>query len=234
MKRFLTLILFLTSVAAMSWAVATQFANNYDCQRSPAYPVISDVNNISGVKSPFVGYKGAGKVNTSAGPWKIEYVGYYDETNTTYNTDAADNVATLVYVAGNVSSAYKVAKDKLEVYRLYQWNSTANEFQHAAYGIMCAYANESNTSAGHAALLIAQGTSLGYGCFLTDNTYTSGDNLSISFDKDASTGFPELHLDPTGIDSQKSNVESRKILRDGQLFILRDGRTFNALGTEVK
>lgn len=41
----------------------------------------------------------------------------------------------------------------------------------------------------------------------------------------------------TGIDeveSQKSNVESRKMIMNGQLFIIRDGRTFNALGAEIK
>ena len=41
----------------------------------------------------------------------------------------------------------------------------------------------------------------------------------------------------TGIDetnSQKSKVESRKIIEDGQLFILRDGKTYNALGQMVK
>ena len=42
---------------------------------------------------------------------------------------------------------------------------------------------------------------------------------------------------PTAIDQVESGepkVESRKILRDGQLFILRDGRTYNAQGVEVK
>ena len=39
---------------------------------------------------------------------------------------------------------------------------------------------------------------------------------------------------PTGIGSQKSIIESRKILRDGQLLIERDGKTYNAQGAEVK
>ena len=36
------------------------------------------------------------------------------------------------------------------------------------------------------------------------------------------------------VESEKSNVESRKIIRDGQLFIERDGKIYNALGVEVK
>ena len=41
----------------------------------------------------------------------------------------------------------------------------------------------------------------------------------------------------TGIDetnSQKSKVESRKMIENGQLFIIRDGKTYNALGQVVK
>ncbi len=36
------------------------------------------------------------------------------------------------------------------------------------------------------------------------------------------------------VESQKSKVESRKAVRDGQLLIIRDGRTYNAQGLQVK
>lgn len=36
------------------------------------------------------------------------------------------------------------------------------------------------------------------------------------------------------IDSQKSKVGSRKLLRDGLLLIIRDGKTYNAQGVEVR
>ena len=42
---------------------------------------------------------------------------------------------------------------------------------------------------------------------------------------------------PTGIDAaenQESSVESRKMIRNGQLFIIRDGKTYNAQGIEVR
>lgn len=32
----------------------------------------------------------------------------------------------------------------------------------------------------------------------------------------------------------ESNVEGRKILRDGQLLIIRDGKTYNAQGAELR
>ena len=33
---------------------------------------------------------------------------------------------------------------------------------------------------------------------------------------------------------QRDNVQSTKVIKDGQLFIIRDGKTFNAQGAEVK
>ena len=48
---------------------------------------------------------------------------------------------------------------------------------------------------------------------------------------------PIYHPVATGVDivnGQKSIVDSRKILRNGQLFIIRDGKTYNAQGTLVK
>ena len=37
-----------------------------------------------------------------------------------------------------------------------------------------------------------------------------------------------------GIETQKAVMDGEKYIRNGQLFILRDGRTFNAFGQEVK
>ena len=38
--------------------------------------------------------------------------------------------------------------------------------------------------------------------------------------------------DPTGVESQKTKVESHKILRDGQIVIVRDGKTYTMIGQE--
>lgn len=38
----------------------------------------------------------------------------------------------------------------------------------------------------------------------------------------------------TAIDNANANAKASKIIRDGQVLIIRDGRTFNALGAEIK
>lgn len=38
----------------------------------------------------------------------------------------------------------------------------------------------------------------------------------------------------TGIESQELKANTQKLIRNGQILIIRDGRTYNALGTEVK
>ena len=54
-----------------------------------------------------------------------------------------------------------------------------------------------------------------------------GAPLRIRYVENTVTG-----IDETG--SQKSKVESRKMIENGQLFIIRDGKTYNALGQMVK
>ena len=39
---------------------------------------------------------------------------------------------------------------------------------------------------------------------------------------------------PTGFDNLGSQTNIRKIVRDGQVLIIRDGKTYNALGQEMK
>ncbi len=38
----------------------------------------------------------------------------------------------------------------------------------------------------------------------------------------------------SGVENVNSNVQATKVIRDGQVLIVRDGKTFNALGAEVK
>ena len=38
----------------------------------------------------------------------------------------------------------------------------------------------------------------------------------------------------TAIDNVNANVQATKVIRDGQVLIVRDGKTYNALGAEVK
>jgi len=47
-------------------------------------------------------------------------------------------------------------------------------------------------------------------------------------------GEPDTPTEAEAVESQKSKVESKKIIRDGLLFIERDGKMYNALGAEVR
>ena len=58
----------------------------------------------------------------------------------------------------------------------------------------------------------------------SDNGANFAPKMRIVFHKDATTG----------IESQELKANSQKLIRNGQILIIRDGRTYNALGTEVK
>jgi len=55
----------------------------------------------------------------------------------------------------------------------------------------------------------------------------AGAPMRIRYVGNTATGIDEIN-------SQKSKVESRKMIENGQLFIIRDGKTYNALGQMVK
>ena len=76
-------------------------------------------------------------------------------------------------------------------------------------------------------------------------TYTlrhnnSEDKFRMYYSTGAQYTLPKLYRKKetaTGIDqvnSQEPSAKSQKMFRNGQLFILRDGKTYNALGVEVK
>ena len=147
----------------------------YDCQRNPPYPKAASSASLSGFSNPYVGYNGSN--NTSAGPWKLEYMGIWSSTekygiNSVYSYQQTYNCT------------------DVPVFRLYQWNPTANEYQHAAYGVVCCYAKVSN-AVEHTALFVAEG---GWGCVLTNSSHSSA--MSITFDEDLSTGLATLTTAP--------------------------------------
>ena len=74
---------------------------------------------------------------------------------------------------------------------------------------------------------------------------TTGRNARIFFHSDKNTQFAGFDLivtlvppagEPTGIDEHIVNRPSsnRKFIQDGQLLIERNGKTYNALGVEIK
>lgn len=175
-KGFLTLLaLFAISTGAWAQTEENIFQYCYDCQRNPAYPKTTASASLSGFQNPYVGYKGIGigSGNTSDGPWKLEYMGIWSSTD----NHGVNSVSTY-------QSIYSCTD--VPVFRLYQWNATANEYQHAAYGVVCCYAKVSN-AVEHTALFVAEG---GWGCVLTNSSHSS--SMNITFDEDLTTGLTTI------------------------------------------
>ena len=156
-------------------ATGVIFANCYDCWRTPEYPTISGQCYLHYFDDPRVGN------GNPSGPWKLEFVENYNSSSTEYDSDI---------VKSDVAGEYGKNPAEMEVYRLYQWQNGA--YQPVAYGVLYAYANENN-QVEHAAFFEASGF---WGCYLTDNTHSYGDNINITFNEDASTGFADLHGEP--------------------------------------
>lgn len=164
---------------------AARFVYNYDCQRNPPYPQAGSPCNLSGFSDPLVGYTGIGISNKALGPWKLEFVGYYTPSNH-YDCEYRVISAVNSYYP-TLSDEEKQAKClEVPIFRLWQYNLAANEYQHASYGIICAYAGEANAQ-DHGALFIS---SESWGCFLTGHQHTS--NFQISCENDLTTGMADL------------------------------------------
>ncbi len=178
-KSILTLLALTLFGGAGAWAQTEEniFQFCYDCQRSPAYPKTTASTSLSGFANPLVGYNGSGfeVVNTPAGPWKLEYVGLWSTT---------DNHGIEDFRVSNYQSIYNCTD--VPVFRLYQWNATANEYQHASYGVVCAYAKVTN-AVEHTAFFEAAD---GWGCVLTNSSHSS--SMNITFDEDLTTGLTTL------------------------------------------
>lgn len=164
---------------------AARFVYNYDCQRSPAYPQAGSPCTLSGFSDPLVGYTGIGISNKALGPWKLEFVGYYTPSNH-YDCEYRVISAVNSYYP-TLSDEEKQAKClEVPIFRLWQYNLAAKEYQHASYGIICAYAGEANAQ-DHGALFIS---SESWGCFLTGHQHTS--SFQISCENDLTTGMADL------------------------------------------
>jgi hypothetical protein len=145
--------------------IASTFGYCYDCQRSPAYPNSGSSCTFSGFSNPYVGNR------TTTGPWKLEYKGSYTSNDNPYNI-------TLNYY----KSTYNL--QSVPIFELFQWDG--NSFQHAAYGVVCAYSNVTG-NVDHTAFFEANNH---YGCYLTGASHTG--SLSLTFDEYMSTGLNSL------------------------------------------
>jgi len=207
-------------------ALPTQFQYCYDCSRVPDYPKVLDPTTIKGFKNPYVGYNGTRTDegpdlgNVPEGPWKLEYVENFDPENDKYDMNVMDRSRNQIR---NILDAYygiakywresdfteeiKAIARTIPVFELKQWNPATDAFEHAAYGVVLTYANESNVE--HAALFVA--AYYDWGCFLTDQEHSWERNnmtISISFDEDANVGVsslvPETNDEETGIETAMS------------------------------
>ena len=146
----------------------------YDCQRHPAYPEANSTNNtFKNFTNPYVGLNSIGTANNSStGPWKLEYVGQYSHSE--YN-----------FGVSSIRNSYGLNSDEdIPIFLLYQWDGT--RYQPVVYGVACAYKNSSND---HTLLFVAEGN---WGCFLSDNTHSQNDNISMGFDEYLSNGLTDF------------------------------------------
>ena len=171
--------------APASSVTAARFVYNYDCQRNPPFPKVNNACNLSGFKDPYEGYKGYRNGNIALGPWKLEFVAYYTPSNN-YGCASQVNEAVYEYYSDLSYEEREAKKLEMPIFRLWQYNLTAQEFQPAAYGLVCAYAGEANAQ-DHAALFVS---SNGMGCFLSGHQHTS--SFALTCENDLTTGLAAL------------------------------------------
>jgi len=70
--------------------------------------------------------------------------------------------------------------------------------------------------------------------FLTETTWDATNNKFLDKSGNESKGDIKIGPKQTGIENVNANVNaSRKVMRDGQLLIIRDSKTYNAVGQEL-
>ncbi len=180
--KLLTLLAALVCATTM-WA-ATEFAYCYDCQRSPAYPTLNQTCRLSGFRNPYVG-NGA-----LAGPWKLEFVGYYDPDNDMYHVSNPVDGTCRYYFSDwstKTEEEQNELKRTIKVYALYQkqddvWTLAARNSNYG-YGVVVA----DNPSTNTALFISGQGSN---GCFLTDVLYSNEDSYNMDVTEDLSHSIP--------------------------------------------
>lgn len=111
------------------------------------------------------------------------------------------------------------------------------------------YSNTGNrTDEGDRRFLVVNGEKIGEGSMKSNETVTES-NIAVAAGEVALTGLLKkdesaqylrfykivfTKSEETAIDNAAVDTKAVKVIRDGQVIILRDGKTYNALGTEVK
>jgi hypothetical protein len=190
-KKIFTILLALAASVGMSYptpvspVTAARFLYTYDCQRNPAYPKQGSPCTLRGFSDPYVGYNGSDAKNTPFGPWKLEFVANYTPSND-YGCEREVRLAVNQYYSSLSNQEKEAKRLEVPIFRLWQYNIVAGEYQHASYGIVCAYADEGNAE-DHGALFIS---SEGNGCFLAGKPHDA--QISLSCENDLTTGLNNL------------------------------------------
>ena len=185
--KLLTLLAALVCATTM-WA-ATEFAYCYDCQRDPAYPTVNQTCELDGFTNPFVGN------GVKEGPWKLEFVGYYDPDNDVYHVSSPVSGTCFHYFSdwyNKTAEEQKELQRTIKVYALYQkqdneWTlavrNSNSDYGNHGYGVVVA----DNPSTNTALFISGQGQN---GCFLTDALYSYGDRYNMDVTEDLSHPTP--------------------------------------------
>jgi hypothetical protein len=112
-------------------------------------------------------------------------VAYYTPSND-YGCERVVRLAVNNYYSSLSDQEKEAKRLEVPIFRLWQYNIVAGEYQHAAYGIVCAYADEGNAE-DHGALFIS---SAGNGCFLAGKPHNA--QISLSCENDLTTGLNKL------------------------------------------
>jgi hypothetical protein len=59
-------------------------------------------------------------------------------------------------------------------------------------------------------------------------------NMPVPAQVSARRGFPFSYRTPTAIENIESQAENAKLIRNGQLLIIREGKIYNAQGARVQ
>ena len=169
-------------------AVANPFIFNYcyDCNRVPAYPNANRDFYTAWLSNPHVGN------GSSAGPWKLEYVGQYDPYSDTYGIND--------FIEDNIAPRYSIADPRaIEIFALYQmqagtWVLASHSEGNTGYGVVVGINNKVGENC--AVFLSAPNEN---GCFLTNlsqvevSEYDANDHrLAVRIYYDIQTGTQYL------------------------------------------
>lgn len=194
MNKIMMILVAMLAITNTGWSqtsVSNEFQYCYDCQRDPAFPTTSGSCSLWSFTLPYVGNGSVGnQANSNNGPWKVVYLGEWSATNTF-------GVSSVSFASNNPPSGYNYT-GSVPVFKLCKKNG--NNYDSVAVGVVCAYANTSNT-VDHAILFVAARTngSLHYGCFLTDKVHSS--DMDITFDEDLSSGLTNFKQEASAINT---------------------------------